>query len=94
MMAYKLTMAICFLLLASVMDVQAMPGGLPQRASNPDLSEAAVRVPVTTPRVNGIKLNPRISKPVLHSRTMGHPGKPIVNGVGPVDPLLKSNATK
>jgi hypothetical protein len=95
-MAGKLNMvlAVCFLLPASVIDVQAMPGGLAQRASNPDLLEVAVRVPSPkVPLVNGIRPNTTTRTP---SGTMSgaHPGKPLVNGIGPADAVTKGNGTK
>ena len=93
-MAGKLMMAltICFLLPASVMGVQAMPGGLAQRASNPDLLEVAVRVPSPkVPLVNGI---PPITTTRTPSATMSrtHPGKPLVNGIT-VAPGSNNNGT-
>jgi hypothetical protein len=111
-MSGKLTMvsAICFLLPASVADVQAMPGGFGQPSTNPDLLKAVVKVTTPTPNVTTPKISTTTPKtgmgPTLHGITPrnGTPKssidrraagrKPMVNGIGPVDPVLNNAGPK
>jgi hypothetical protein len=86
------------------MYVQAMPGGPAQRVSNPDLLEAEVKVTtptvhVTTPKINtttpstvhGVTTKNGTQKSLDHRATVH---KPMVNGIGPADPVAKSDGIK